>query len=674
MAQATTTVQGSVILSGDISGSNDAYNPTLGPTGVVPSANIVSPVLAVDAKGRITDWRAVTSTEWRDSIPSATTTSLGLAYASDTTWFGLNSGVLSVNTTTNDATALCKGFVEVGSGLAVNNGLVSVIYSAVTNLVTDATTTSKGIVEVGSGILASNGVLSIDMGPINSYSGYPVADVTTKGVFQVGTGLTISSGTLSLPDATSTTKGVLQLSTNAGLAATNGLLAAQYATGTRLGTASIGSNLTISSGTLSLDASQLIATTTSKGIVQVGSGLLIDGGGYLIPDSGTINLGLQNATTSLKGIAAYSTGLTISSGIVSTTATTIINTDLITATTAAKGVISISSSSGSGLSIASGILNGADASTSKIGMVQVSTGTGLSITSGTLSGVDATTAVKGMVKLSTVNGLSVSSGIINGINASSSVKGMVSINSAPSGGYFLSIASGVLTLNNSTPSDATTSSPGIVQIDTSNGLAFFGNAVNGATAGNGNKGMVQVGSSFTVSTGILYATAATTGTKGFVQVGTGIDVNSGVLSLQTATNTTLGAVTTNSTNITSSAGVIDLAPIVAHGSRANTWTAPQVENLDTITCSASTVIDASLGNAFYISITQPTTISLINTTPGQAISIVTVQSSGSLVSFGSEFKFNIVGTRSLTVGAICKYDIIIQNSATLLTGFADSFS
>jgi hypothetical protein len=213
-----------------------------------------------------------------------------------------------------------------------------------------------------------------------------------------------------------------------------------------------------------------------------------------------------------------------------------------------------------------------------------------------------------------------------------------------------------------------------VQIDTSNGLAFFGNALNGATAGNGNKGMIQVGSSFTVSTGILYATAATTGTKGFVQVGTGIDVNSGVLSLQTATNTTLGAVTTNSTNITSSAGVIDLAPIVAHGSRATIWTAPQVENLDTITCSASTVIDASLGNAFYISITQPTTISLINTTPGQAISIVTVQSSGSLVSFGSEFKFNIVGTRSLTVGAICKYDIIIQNSATLLTGFADSFS
>lgn len=83
----------------------------------------------------------------------------------------------------------------------------------------NASTTAKGYVQVGSGLAVTSGVLSI-----------PNATESTAGAIQVGSGLTINNGTLSLniPDATTSSKGAVQIGTQylntQALTVTNGIL------------------------------------------------------------------------------------------------------------------------------------------------------------------------------------------------------------------------------------------------------------------------------------------------------------------------------------------------------------------------------------------------------------------------------------------------------------------
>lgn len=98
------------------------------------------------------------------------------------------------------ATAAQKGQVQIGSGISVDAGVISI---------PDATTSSKGLVQIGSGINVTNGVISID-----TYS-LPTATTSSKGgVVADGIGIGTLSGELYANAATTTTPGVVRISSS----------------------------------------------------------------------------------------------------------------------------------------------------------------------------------------------------------------------------------------------------------------------------------------------------------------------------------------------------------------------------------------------------------------------------------------------------------------------------
>lgn len=158
-----------------------------------------------------------------------------------------------------DATTTSKGHVQIGSGLSVTNGIVSVIPTTVPN----ATKTSKGQVQIGNGLSVASGVISVDA--------TPNASTTTKGIMQVGEGLNVTDGIVNtnpVPNATINSKGILQVGT--GLSVNEGLVSVNpsYVTGlipqkeylylTKTGTQRIAQNnvisMTKSSGNITFDS------------------------------------------------------------------------------------------------------------------------------------------------------------------------------------------------------------------------------------------------------------------------------------------------------------------------------------------------------------------------------------------------------------------------------------
>ena len=116
------------------------------------------------------------------------------------------------------------------------------------------------------------------------------------------------------------------------------------------------------------------ATDSAKGVVKVGTNLSIS--------SGTVSV--ADATDSVKGVVKVGTNLSVSSGTVS----------VIDATTSAKGVVKV----GSNLSVSSGTVSVADGTASVKGVAKV--GTNISLSSGTISVADGSTSAKGVVQLS----------------------------------------------------------------------------------------------------------------------------------------------------------------------------------------------------------------------------------------------------------------------------------
>lgn len=89
------------------------------------------------------------------------------------TFSDLPNSVISVDLSSsyNIATTLKKGAVQIGAGLSVSSGVVSI---------PDATTTSLGLVQIGDGLTVINGVLSIDNLLIASSTNYGIVRLSPE--------------------------------------------------------------------------------------------------------------------------------------------------------------------------------------------------------------------------------------------------------------------------------------------------------------------------------------------------------------------------------------------------------------------------------------------------------------------------------------------------------------
>lgn len=458
MAIANETTLGTVVLTGDLAGGNNATMPQLVPTGV-KAGEYKAPTVTVDAKGRLLFARNLSYVDVScadvgecgivkvgNNITATTTggrTVLSLKKASATDY-----GVVRLGN--GFAKGCCEIYVDYPVATITTKG--SVIVPASGNLLIDVdskisvplgTTSVKGLISVPT----SNG-LSITAGTV-SFNGaaatYPNATISTKGVVSIPTnnGLTVTAGTMSFngaaatyPDATISVKGVVQVGANINVS--SGLISVPTATTSVAGVFRGDSLFTNSGGLLSW---QNIASVGTRGFVRVGSGLGIDANGVLSRGASG-----GDATTSSKGIVQIATasGLSVTGGVVST----------VTATTGVKGV-----ARGDGtFAHSGGVLDQTTISTASVlGLVKV--GTGLSIDGTgllTRTGVanDATTFSKGVVQIG--SGLGVSSGVVSLTtgNATTGAAGIVQ----PGTGLNVD-GSGVLSM---TLADSSTSTPGVI--------------------------------------------------------------------------------------------------------------------------------------------------------------------------------------------------------------------
>lgn len=524
MAQATNSTEGTIVLSGDLLG-NDAYNPTLRPSGVTPGTYNPIKKMYVDSKGRITSIKEMSNAE-----------------------------ILAAIGTVPDATTSSRGYVQVGSNISVSSGTISV---------PNATTSSKGAVQIasgtGAGLSVSSGTVSLDT------TNLPDATTSSQGVMRVGAGLNASSGVISVPDATTSSQGVMQLGD--GLVAPAGVLATANATTSTIGGAKTG---TASTTGIDIDGSGVISARTGSasqlGLVRIGSGLSITGGGVL-----TLN-DTVDATTSNKGVVQVGSGFNVSAGVLSVqnasstpgvaqiggglTATGA-NLSLPVATTGVRGAMQ----PGSGINISAGVISvdpsASDATTSSKGVVQI--GSNLLVTGGVVSRDgwrDATAAVKGLIQVG--SGFTVSSGSLSVAQASTSTFG----GCAPGTGISVD-GDWVITAD-----DATTSTKGIVNIGSNikvtsgtisipnastiiKGVMQAGVGVNitngvlgiGELATTSSKGVVQIGNQgISVVLGVISTVDASTSIKGVVRIGSGLAVSSGTMSAALATSSSVGAV------------------------------------------------------------------------------------------------------------------------------------
>ncbi len=608
MSEATNTTLGTIKLAGDLAGSNDAANPRLTDSGV--TAGIYTyPKITIDAKGRITNAVNGSSSDLSAIIPAGTNVQ--------------------------------KGIVQIGTNINVTPGTVAATYNvdfggalnSIVDLTTEPTLLGPGLFSISIIVNSTTYSHTVSHGggtPLDTYShlfstlntlfsGVAVFSKSSGGNILItsvatGAGVNIRKGTdtllsslanfVSWPDASGVGTVIIDGSGANTISVNN-------ATSSQKGLVQIGSGLSVSGGVVSVDPTTITKASTSVfGVVKVGSGIAVSGGVISAAD----------ATTSVKGVVQIGSGLSVSSGIAS----------LNIATTSVLGGIKI----GSGMSVdGTGVLSFSSSSlatTSTAGIMQV--GTGLSVTGGLVS-VDtntlavATTSSKGIMQVGT--GLSVTSGVVSVDNAAlptatTSVKGIMQVGSG------LAVTSGLVSVDPSTLVNATTSV----------------------------KGVVQIGSGLAVTAGVVSIdpnalTVATTSVKGIVQVGSGINVAAGVISVPNATTSTPGVVQIGS-GLVVAGGLVSSDPSNPALNSNNAWnygmaTAPVVASV-----SGSYTLDCSLSNTFILTLTGNTTFnSFTNYVGGQIIKLVLIQdATGSrTATFQTEHVFDAAGGKTLSTAA-----------------------
>jgi hypothetical protein len=424
------------------------------------------------------------------------------------------------------------GIVEIGSGIDISGGVISVTpYS----LPTASTTVLGGVKVDGSTITISNGVITAPY----TYT-LPIATSTILGGVKIGANINISSGTISIANyelalGIPSTNGYLLSSTTSGTRSWTVPYSLPVATSSVLGGVIIGSGINLNSGTISVTPYSLpTASTTVLGGVKIdGSTITISSGVISAPYIYT----LPQATTSVLGGIIIGSGINVSSGTISVTPYT-----LPVATSSILGGVKIGSNIAVGgdgtISIANYELVLGNPSTN--GYILSSTASGTRSWIAPYSLPTASTTVLGGVK---IDGTSVviSSGIISATYtytlpvATSSTLGGVVVGSG------LSVNAGTISVNFPTPyslSIATSSTLGGVKIGSNINIAGDGtisitpyslpiatsSVLGGVKIGNN----ITVGGDGTISVAAPYSLpAATTSALGGIIIGSGLGVTSG---------------------------------------------------------------------------------------------------------------------------------------------------
>jgi hypothetical protein len=131
----------------------------------------------------------------------------------------------------------------------------------------DATTSSKGVVQIGNNITVSNGTISV-----------PVAASNVFGVVKIGDNITNNSGTISIAKATASSLGVVKVGSNISVDA-SGSISVPVATDSALGVMFVSGGASSQNGvTLSLNASGALFISVNKATgSQYGTTKLVTG-------------------------------------------------------------------------------------------------------------------------------------------------------------------------------------------------------------------------------------------------------------------------------------------------------------------------------------------------------------------------------------------------------------
>lgn len=164
-----------------------------------------------------------------------------------------------------NASKTVKGLVQIGDNINVTDGNISVPI---------ATNSTFGVIKLGSSLVSDNGV--IDVNP--SVGDVPIASKSVTGIVRIGDNINVTSGLISVPSANKTTAGVVKIGDNL-IIDSSGALTLDPSIigggGEDSGIKSVGDGLELSSsGVLSVPD----ATKSKKGKVQIGDNITVENG------------------------------------------------------------------------------------------------------------------------------------------------------------------------------------------------------------------------------------------------------------------------------------------------------------------------------------------------------------------------------------------------------------
>lgn len=673
MTTATNTVQGQILMGGDLSPTSTGELPQLRASGVTPgsypvnigaiavdgTAPVTSPTVVVDTKGRIIYAKSSSTTE---TIPIASTTTQGVVKV-DGTSITIASGVISAPSLSN-ATTTTFGLVKPDNTSIVSNAGV------LSRVVPTVTSTNTGLAQIGSNINVASGVISVNTG-----------SSTLLGLVQPdNSSVTISGGTLSRtlsPTATSTVFGKVQPD-NTTISISAGTISKINLTSTAFGLGFArpdNTTVTINAGVLSANAPSTATSSTVGVVIPDNTSIAVTGGvlyrtspkatsatlGTVQPDNTTTVVdgsgvlswtgGPQATSTTLGIVKPDNTTISISAGVISMTnpptdATSSVlgkvrpdNTTItidgngilsssinVDASSTTKGAVQI----GLNFNISSGLLSAPVATTSTLGLAKVD-GTTITSIGGVLSASlppEASTSVFGIARPDNITMVNDSNGALSIPLTTKTSKGLVNI---PGSGYTI-IASGgggspVVIAGRVYSGAPSQGVPGLIKVDGTT-ISSTGGIISNLIAPSSDIASTSVfgiaqPDNLTLSVdsnGMLYRinytvpTNATSTTFGLVKPdNSSTSVTSGVISAYTATSGGQGVLRVDGTTLSSNSGILSKISPAILTNIPQTFNGTQVNSFTFYTTGlAWTVANLGSGNIGFLQ-TDLSTVAYFNT-------------------------------------------------------------